>query len=66
MVEALLKRRDEDDLYITYDIACTLHKHLEVCYMLVHQVQTLVLSNLRFVHMLCSYRWATREIEPFL
>ena len=72
---ALLKRRDEGDIYITYDIACTLHKNLEVCYTSVisiikpsvHQVQTLVLSNLGFGfgHILCSYRWATREIEPF-
>lgn len=30
MIEALLQRKNVDDIYIMYDIACTLHKHLEV------------------------------------
>ena len=32
MIEALLKRQDSVDMYIMYDIACILHKHLEVIF----------------------------------
>ncbi len=39
VVEALLKNQDKVDMYnIMYDVACMLHRHLEVWYGQMHMI----------------------------